>query len=185
MKLNIGDSTLKYIYVIVLLLVGCIVAEAELPIIETPYGAMCFSDDDESTDILEWLAQSSGSQKIDSINSMVIINVAEGADGALGELIGNICLNDFANKPNTIISIYNNYGLSKVEAYCDQIACSICLQTQQTSSHQIPKEFNDLLGRIEKQKITPDKINGLNEILAYILQRIKVYRQELYNGFTS
>lgn len=173
MKLNTGISSLKFIFTIVALFIGSVEMKSQVSEIETPYGSMSFSDDDKSTEILGWFALSSGSQKIDSINSMIIIDVASVADGALGELIGSICLMDFINKPYVILSIYNNYGIEKIEPYLEQIAWELCL-----GSH-LQKRYNEFYSRIKKRKDKSINNDRLNIILDTISQKIEDCQQEL------
>ena len=179
MRMNLKNKVFCCAVGLVLLFADSLLSQAQLPIIETPYGAMNFSDDDESYNILEWLSLSSGSQKIDSINSAIIINVSNVADGSLGELMGGICINDFINKPEAVISIYNSSGFKRIESYLNRIAWELCVESQGDSIDNLQGVIKDFSDRIRIKSVKSSDINSLNAVLAFILKRMEFYRQEL------
>lgn len=86
----------------------------------TPYGEMIFTDDDDSSLILNEYAKTSDNYQTDSLNTRAIISVCEKADGALSEIMDYICLDDFVNKPEIIADIYDS-DCKSLEKYIDYI----------------------------------------------------------------
>lgn len=127
LMLNIDHKTTT-ILVLFFVFLNFQIIEAQIKC-QTPYGEIVFQDDDTSENVLDWLSLSCGNQKIDSINSLIIMDVARKSDGALGELMGSICFCDFTNKPNVIISIFLNKKFNLIKPYFDHIAWEICLSS--------------------------------------------------------
>lgn len=124
---------MKLIGVFFFLTFMCIpfVAKESTVKIDTPYGIKAISDED--TKFLMWLSYSTGDYRIDSINTRILSNLCNIADGALSEALGNVCMTDFVNKKNIIIDIYKNNGKDVLIDYLREISIELYLQQETTN----------------------------------------------------
>lgn len=83
----------------------------------TPYGMIGIHDSTPLLNFYDWLARKSGNQYEDSINSLILMEVARVSDGALAESIGYCCLKDFKNKLGLIPKIFNDNSKERVSPY--------------------------------------------------------------------
>lgn len=127
--------------------------------IDTPYGRLELSDDDQSSKFLEWLTTSTGITAVDSINSTIILNVSMVSDGALAEILGSICLTDFINKPLVYINI-----LKDIDDICLENLATIIGWELSVNSNQIENKINRYINfrkstteALLKQGISPDQ----------------------------
>lgn len=95
--------------------------------VETPYGTKYFDDHDASKGLLHWLPQRTGDNAVDSVNSDVLMRVCEVSDGILSEIMGDVCTDDFINKPDIIAHIYKNGDSKLLDLYLDAIARELAL----------------------------------------------------------
>lgn len=161
----------KYVFVILFLFIESIYCTsfAKLPVVWSVYGARILSDDAQSFELLDRLAQNSGNESVDFLNSLALIDVAEVSDGIISEYMGGVCIDDLTNKTKTIISIFDKFGQDKLEPYFDLVSGELYLSNSHGKS-----VFNNFVVSLKPSELNPHELDILQRIIDLIKNKLDI-----------
>lgn len=137
---------------------------ARIPTVWSVYGTRLLSDDDESYNLLHRLAEYTGKEDVDLLNTLALIEATYYSDGALSEILGGICVDDFKNKTKTIIYIFDNFGPDKLELYIQFIAYELYLEVTPPNAKKY-YSFDKFVASLNTTHLNSGEMNVLTKLL--------------------
>ena len=156
-----------FLFLILSLVCNSYITSAHSPGVWSVYGGRIIYDDEETAALMHRLSEKTGDWTTDLLNTLSLIEICYRADGILGEMVSYRCLNDFLNKTDTIIYIYDNFGPDKLHEYLTAIACEICMSSMPDDPTK-DYPYTKFTKSIKTDNLTPHQKRVLRKITDHI-----------------